>query len=123
MIDHPCILLVENYYATRIAERDFLESKGYITYCCTTGKEVMDAVEGGLAYELAIVDRSLPDVADNSLVRRLKDIHPDIPVILVTAAERFVERSADVTLYRIFTPQTLLETVERLLRERERSRS
>jgi CheY-like chemotaxis protein len=72
--------------------------------------------------ELVLLDWRMPRVSGGEVLRQLKERNVDLPVIVVTAdaAERTVaERlGADAFLTKPFSPLELLETIERLLRDR-----
>ena len=75
--DHPlvrrglCGLLRDEYPAARISEAD-------------TAREALQAVAGG-GFDLAIVDINLPGSDGLELLRELRRLHPQLPVLVVSA--------------------------------------
>lgn len=79
------------------------------------------------ASELVLLDWRMPCVSGEEVLRQLKERHPGVPVIVVTAGghERSVAEGlgADVFLTKPFSPLELLETIERLLGDRTADRA
>ncbi len=94
--------------------------------------EIVEAVDGHEA--LALVEADRPDLvlldwkmtgrSGAEVLGELKRLHPDLPVIVLTAEIQPRHRAeatqlgADTFLTKPFSPLRLIETVERLLPER-----
>jgi two-component system chemotaxis sensor kinase CheA len=118
------VLLADDSVTTRTLERSILETAGY---------DVAVAVDGAQAWNLLLADGADLVVADVEMprmdglmlceaIRQSKRFH-DVPVVLVTGVEsdaarrRGLEAGANAYLPKSsFDQQTLLDTVDRLLR-------
>jgi signal transduction histidine kinase/ActR/RegA family two-component response regulator len=74
--------------------RDVLERLGYEVSIATNAHAAIESFrrEGG-SIDLAILDFSLPEMTGLELARQLKDIRPDMPIILATGFSGAVDRS------------------------------
>jgi len=79
------ILLVEDEPGIQLAMRGLLRRDGYDVRVASTGKEALEAIEGG-GYVLILTDLSLADgVSGLDVARGARANQPPIPVILITA--------------------------------------
>ncbi|MGA9351583.1 MAG: response regulator [Anaerolineae bacterium] len=60
------------------------EKKGYETETAGTGRETLEKVQGRF-FNLALLDIRLPDLEGIELLAPLKEMHPDMMVIMITA--------------------------------------
>ncbi|MCB9598028.1 MAG: sigma-54-dependent Fis family transcriptional regulator [Sandaracinaceae bacterium] len=72
--------------------REALEAAGLRAVCAGTGKEAIECFERGV--DAVLLDYRLPDADGLALLRRMRDIDPDVPVTLLTAFSS-VERAVD----------------------------
>ena len=80
----PKVLYVENDPVVGYTIAKVLEARGYDTNLVPHGQEAINQIEGGLEYDVALVELLLPDVGGEDVVRASKRINPDIkykPVI------------------------------------------
>jgi chemotaxis protein histidine kinase CheA len=119
------VLICEDSFTTRELERSIFEAAGYDVEVAMDGKEGIDKLRGGLGVDAVITDVQMPNMTGFELTRAIKsdDILEQIPVIIVTSLEREeekaegVEAGADAYITKsVFNQDTLLETVERLIR-------
>jgi two-component system phosphate regulon response regulator PhoB len=96
------------------------------------GYEVIEARDGNEALELVaqqppdllLLDWKMPGRAGAQVLDEVKQSHPDLPVVVLTAEHQPPHRAlaealgVDVFLTKPFSPLELLDTVERLLPER-----
>ena len=79
------ILLVEDEPGIQLAMRGLLRRDGYEVQVASTGKEALEAIDGGNC-DLVLTDLSLADgVSGLDVARRARAADPPIPVILITA--------------------------------------
>ena len=67
-----------------------LDSHGYAVEWCTTGTAAQSAVEQTLP-DLILLDAGLPDIDGFTLCRRLRELHHDLPIVLVTARDAEID--------------------------------
>ncbi len=77
------ILIVDDDESTRKSLSLIFKKKGYETHTAGTGKEALAAVTGKF-FNLALLDIRLPDILGIELIKPLKEINPDIAVIMAT---------------------------------------
>lgn len=84
-----------------------LEEEGYDVTTAGSGKEAMEKFESG-EFDLVTLDILMPDVDGITLLRRMKEIKPRMPIIMSTAydyrddfavwaSEAYLVKSADLT--------------------------
>ncbi len=84
MSERVNILVIEDDYDGRLAISDALKTANYNVTETATGK---DGIEKFVASEFDVVlsDIRLPDISGFEVMKELKTINPDVPVILITA--------------------------------------
>ncbi len=78
------ILIVEDEEAQRFLYADLLKKEGYAVHEAPTGAAAMKIFRER-AIDLALLDYRLPDTNGLSLLKELKEINPEVEVIMVTA--------------------------------------
>ena len=64
----------------------FLEEKGYELNTCTNGVDTIDMVEAG-SYDIIFLDENMPGMSGIDTLKAIKEINPDIPVVMITKSE------------------------------------
>jgi CheY-like chemotaxis protein len=118
------ILHVEDNDMVAGMAKEMFETQGWQVDSCTDGNEGLERISGNTHYDLFLFDYDLPGVNGLELVRRARNLaHRDrIPIVVLSAtpvgaaareagADVFLQKPQDVTL--------LVETISRLLGERE----
>ena len=77
------ILIVDDDESTRKSLSLIFKKKGYETHTAGTGKEALAAAKGKL-FNAALLDIRLPDILGIELIKPLRQIHPDIAIIMAT---------------------------------------
>lgn len=83
-----------------------LEEEGYDVITASTGKEAMETFEREMP-DLVTLDILMPDIDGISLLRRMKELRPRLPIIMSTAydyrddfavwaSEAYIVKSADL---------------------------
>jgi chemotaxis protein histidine kinase CheA len=119
------ILICEDSFTTRELERSIFEAAGYEVETATDGAMGLTKLREGLQVDAVVTDVQMPNMTGFQLTKAIKsDIDlKDIPVVIVTSLERDeekaegIEAGADAYITKsVFNQDTLLDTVERLIR-------
>ncbi len=78
------ILIVEDEKNQREILQEFLESKGYETEGAESGGEALKKFESRI-FDAILLDIKLPDTSGIDLLKKIREINPQIPVIMTTA--------------------------------------
>ncbi len=111
------ILIVEDDFALREALSDTLELSGYQTVLAENGKSAISVMEKK-PVDMVISDVQMPVMDGHSLLKRVKERYPDIPVLLMTAfgtiskAIQAIQEGAVDYLVKPFEPDTLLKVLK-----------
>jgi len=83
----PAVLVVEDDPDISMALRDLLEFEGLHVDCAETCRQAFSAIEQH-AYTLILLDLGLPDGDGTSILKKVQETHPSLPVIVLTATNR-----------------------------------
>lgn len=64
----------------------FLNEKGYDVDTCTNGNDTLDLVESN-SYDIIFLDEHMPGLSGLETLRRIKQINPSVPVVMITKSE------------------------------------
>ena len=115
------ILIVEDNKPQLELLHKLLEEEGFEVTGCEDGMTGLYELDTG-AYDLAVLDRMLPELDGVSLLRRHRDNGGYTPVIMLTALSSLGDRvagldaGADDYLAKPFAPEELLARIRALLR-------
>ncbi len=80
-----CILFIDDEEALAHMGREILEHLGYETVTRTSSVEALEAFRSAPArFDAVITDQSMPNMTGDKLAMELRQIRPDIPIILCT---------------------------------------
>lgn len=65
----------------------FLRNKGYDVTTVNNGADALNLVENGVPFSLIILDENMPGLTGLETLRRIKEVSPDVPVIMITKSE------------------------------------
>jgi DNA-binding response OmpR family regulator len=112
----PTVLCIEDGYA-----RGALESHGYEVVTVSSARDALSALSD-CEVDAAILDGEAPGVNSAPLVRRMKQIKPHIPVLLlITRTTRIPSGkipAADAVVMKSESPVRLLKALDHLLNVR-----
>ena len=119
------VLVCEDSFTTRELERSIFEAAGYEVETAVDGAAGLALLRGGLRVDAVLTDVQMPNMTGFELTREIKadELLRDLPVVIVTSLERDeekvegIEAGADAYITKsVFNQDTLLDTVERLVR-------
>jgi CheY-like chemotaxis protein len=64
----------------------FLENKGYSVETATNGEDALDMLEKN-TYDIVFLDENMPGLSGIETLSKLKNNHPNIPVVMITKSE------------------------------------
>ena len=115
------ILLVDDDEALRAVVEDWLSTAGFEVIAVPDTVAALREIEARPSIDLCLVDLVMPsDVPDGpALVRSIRSLRPDMPVILMTgyyaAAARLGDLKAVALLYKPFDMPALIAEITRQL--------
>jgi two-component system response regulator CpxR len=115
------ILCVDDNEQTLSVRKFLLETRGYRVYTAINGQEAI-TLFSSTQIDLVLTDLSMPQMDGNALIGHLKEISPEIPMILTSDTVRAGERAhrADAFLAKgCCTPAELVERI-RVMSARKR---
>ena len=115
------ILCVDDNEQTLSVRKFLLETRGYRVYTAANGQEAI-LLFSSTHIDLVLTDLGLPQMDGNALIGRLKEISPEVPMILTSETVRVGERThrADAFLTKgSCTPAELIERI-RVMSARKR---
>jgi two-component system chemotaxis sensor kinase CheA len=119
------VLICEDSFTTRELERSIFEAAGYVVETANDGAQGLSRLKDGLRVDAVVTDVQMPNMTGFELTRAIKadPALAETPVIIVTSLERDEEKAegvdtgADAYITKsVFNQDTLLDTVERLIR-------
>jgi CheY-like chemotaxis protein len=84
------VLVVDDYIPSRYGFRRILAPDGYAFAEADDGAAALRQLGPGVG--LAIIDVNLPDISGFDLCTQIKELHPEIPVVLISASYRAIEQ-------------------------------
>jgi CheY-like chemotaxis protein len=118
------ILLVDDEELLRAGVQEMLEMSGYSVITATNGHEAMACLKQN-AIDLVITDLVMPKMDGVDFVEQLRQIWPDVPVIVVSGSTRNIMQrygiesiqvpGADASLSKPFKGVDLMSQIKELL--------
>jgi len=111
------VLVVEDDPMIRGIEVEYMVSDGHTVETAADGCEGLSKFHAG-KFDLVLVDRAMPEINGDQLPEAIKEMNPDIPVILVTGftdilGDDHKRRRANLILSKPFSHDSLREAVGR----------
>ena len=114
--DRPVALVVDDEPLILTLISKVLTSWGWRVLSAADGRDAL-AIGQSIGLDLLITDYGLPGLDGGTLVRRLRDVHPDLPVLVVSGQPEHAVRVEGVChafLGKPFVVEDLTATVESL---------
>jgi len=100
------LLVVDDDLNIQRLYKEELEEEGYEVVIASTGKEALE-IFGKEKFDIVTLDILMPDIDGISLLRKMKEQRPDIPIIMSTAydyrddfavwaSEAYIVKSSDL---------------------------
>ena len=100
------LLIVDDDTNIQRLYKEELEEEGYDVTIAPTGKDALELFQKG-TYDIVTLDILMPDIDGISLLRKMKEQQPDIPIIMSTAydyrddfavwaSEAYIVKSSDL---------------------------
>ncbi|WP_338450244.1 response regulator [Niallia oryzisoli] len=78
------ILIVDDQFGIRILLNEVLQKEGYDTYQAANGLQALEIVKDNVP-DLVLLDMKIPGMDGIEILKRMKEMVPDIKVVLMTA--------------------------------------
>jgi two-component system OmpR family response regulator len=119
----PVVLLVDDSQDERDMYTQQLEATGYAVQVADNGEAALQRVAAGVP-DVVVMDLVMPVLDGWEAIRRLKQTHPAVPVIVLSGhtggdgGKRAKEAGGDVLLTKPFGPEALELAVRVVLKRR-----
>lgn len=111
------ILCVDDHEQSLSVRKFMLETRGYNVICCSKAEEALRFFEAGHV-DLVLTDLVMPEMDGADLIRRMKDINPDVPAIIFSGKIKMYDKDMPANIFLpkgVFAPAELLERIRLLL--------
>ncbi len=118
------ILVVDDEEAMRESLAAWLEKAGHQVTMAPGGERALEILEGEPC-DLALVDVKMPGMDGHELLRRIREEHPRVMVVMITAygsiesAVEAMKQGANDYLLKPFDPEHLMLLIEKLAKQKE----
>ena len=109
----PRILLVDDEPLVRLATANMLAEAGFEVIEAESGERAIEIVQAGPHLDGVVTDYAMPGMSGATLANRLREIHPALPILLVTGYAS-VDDSRAGDLPRLSKPFRQRDLVARL---------
>jgi len=107
------ILCVDDNEQALSVRKFLLETRGYRVITALSSEEALDIFHHG-GIDLVLSDLLMPQMDGNELVRRMKEITPEVPMILVSGTVKSFDRANRADAFLPKGACTPLEMLERI---------
>ena len=114
------LMLVEDEESIAALVTEVLQSYGYLVTSFADGKQAWhNFVEHALDYDLILTDMSMPHLSGLQLSEKVKEVRPDIPIILCSGYGEMVfkDKARAAGINRSIQKPLELESLARIIRE------
>ena len=107
------ILCVDDNEQALSVRKFMLETRGYRVLAALNGHEALEIFQAG-NIDLVLSDLVMPQMDGNELVRRMKEISPEIPMVLFSGSVKAYERASRADAFLPKGACSPLEVLERI---------
>src|SRR5437764_14308273 len=105
------ILCVDDNEQSLSLRKFMLETRGYRVLVASSGREAIDAFQQAGAVDLVLADLLMPEMDGAEVIRVLKELTPETPMILISGKVKMYEKG---TCADLFLPKGTYPAVELL---------
>ena len=109
------ILCVDDNEQSLSLRKFMLETRGYRVLAASSGREAFEAFQQAGTVDLVLADLLMPEMDGAEVIRVLKELAPEVPMILISGKVRMYEKN---TVADIFLPKGTYPAAELLERIR-----
>jgi DNA-binding response OmpR family regulator len=88
-----------------------LERAGYTVSAALSDKDAVGFVEGPNNIGLVLMCHSVPEASRKSLVMRIKELRPKLPILMLYNGYDPTEAKVDGSLHSLETPEAMLDMI------------
>jgi len=96
------ILCVDDNEQSLSIRKFMLETRGYRVLAAASGREALEAFQQAGTVDLVLADLLMPEMDGAEVIRVLKELAPEVPMILISGKVRMYEKN---TVADIFLPK------------------
>ena len=111
------VLVVDDEPECRETISDMLRTNGFVPIVAPSGEDALRMVERGVAFDLLLVDYTLPGMTGLDLARQLRSQRPAVPVVFLTGGDGDWVSDERWVLTKPFLTRNLVEIVNAALRQ------
>lgn len=110
------VLVVDDELIVRDSMKEWLEDEGFDAEMAGSGREAVEKLSSG-EYGLMLLDVKMPGMDGVEVLQRAKELHPDLPVVMMTAyatvetAVEAMKHGARDYLMKPFDPEMVMKLV------------
>ena len=115
------VLVVEDEEVNYFLLRDILENYQAIVTWAEIGQQAVDMIHNGEFFDFILMDINLPAMDGLETTRKIKTMHPRIPIIAQTAfaqdseVENCLKAGCDGVVLKPFTQKKLFSAIQKVL--------
>lgn len=91
------LLIVEDDLSLQRVLSDFLKNEGFVTETASTGSEALNKIDKSIP-SLVLLDLGLPDIQGETVLGKIRQDYPELPVVILTAKSKPKEIAAGLNL-------------------------
>ncbi|MBX6360204.1 response regulator [Pseudacidobacterium ailaaui] len=107
------ILCVDDNEQALSVRKFMLETRGYRVVTALSAEEALELFRAG-GIDLVLSDLIMPQMDGNEMVRRMKDIAPEVPMVLLSGTVKAFDRASHADAFLPKGACTPLEMLERI---------
>lgn len=113
------VLVVDDESRVREVITAFLRAEGHTVTTATSGREGIEQFRSQ-PFDMVVTDRAMPEMSGDQMASLIKQLRPDVPVVLLTGFGALIEvtgsqpKDVDVVLSKPVTLGALRKTIESL---------
>lgn len=122
MGNKPCIMIVDDEDIVRTSLSSWLLEDGYEVITVESGKKALEAFKKSNC-DLMLVDLKMPEMDGLELMKEVKKLIPDLPIIIMTAyatvdtAVKAIKEGAYDYIMKPFDPEEISITIKKIIRQ------